>query len=360
MNLSEEQKDRILKEWSEKADDPPSLLKLTQIAFPELEKVDGRCKEGKLVKEFLANNGLRARPSNEYKPKSKIVLSSEQEEYCKNNASMMSFVEMARILFANETLNNLSQEAKVVKEYIELLGDSVTPFEDRTRHELSNYKSPKTQAQAIQKIKKFTTTDVDSDKLPHSQKQEIESLIGYLGLYRFNHQINTYTNQAIRDLFESSFIRYTHDKSDLSQEEVDQYIVLSVEVVISSNIQRRVEHLHGLLDDAADDTEGRRISMSLVEAISSAQNEYNQSVNRQHKLLGDLKEKRSDKLKNKIKENASIITLVEAWKNEESRKKMIGLADLRKEVLKEEMGNLQSMDELKARILGISEDDVLN
>ena len=110
----------------------------------------------------------------------------------------------------------------------------------------------------------------------------------------------------------------------------------------------------------ANDTEGRRISMSLVEAISSAQNEYNQSVNRQHKLLGDLKEKRSDKLKNKIKENASIISLVEAWKNEESRKKMIHLADLRKGILKDEMKNLESMDELKARILGLGEDDILN
>ena len=184
-------------------------------------------------------------------------------------------------------------------------------------------------------------------------------MIGYLNTYRFNYQINTYTNQTIRDLFESSFIRYTHDKGDLSQEEVDQYIVLSAEVVIASNIQRRVEHLQGLLDDVADDTEGRRISMSLVEAISSAQNEYNQSVNRQHKLLGDLKEKRSDKLKNRIRENASIISLVEVWKNEESRKKMIKLANLRKTALKEEIDNLGNMDELKARILGLSEEDVL-
>ena len=360
MKLSEQQQESILKEWNDRPDDPPSLLTLTKIAFPDLEKVDGRCKEGKLVKVFLTENGLRARPSNEYKPKGKIELNEEQKEFCDNNASMMSFVEISRVLFADETLNNLSQEAKAIKEYIDSLGDAIVPFEDQTRQVLPDYKTPRTSAQALAKIKKYTTDDTNPDKATHKKRKEIDSLIGYLNTYRFNYQINTYSNQTSRDLYESSFIRYTHDKEDLSQEEVDQYIVLSIEVVIASHIQRRVEHLQGLLDDAANDTEGRRISMSLVEAISSAQNEYNQSVNRQHKLLGDLKEKRSDKLKNRIKENASIISLVEMWKDEENRHKMIRLAELNKQKLKGEIENLENMDELKARILGLSGDDVLN
>ena len=64
----------------------------------------------------------------------------------------------------------------------------------------------------------------------------------------------------------------------------------------------------------------------MVEAINTAQNEYHQSVNRQQKLLESLKEKRSDRLKNQLKENASILNLVEMWKSEESRTKMIKLA----------------------------------
>ena len=47
------------------------------------------------------------------------------------------------------------------------------------------------------------------------------------------------------------------------------------------------------------------------------------------------------------------------WKEEESRKKLIQLAELRKQVVKEEVKNISSMDEVKARILGISEDEVL-
>ena len=131
-------------------------------------------------------------------------------------------------------------------------------------------------------------------------------------------------------------------------------------MVIASNIQTRVERLQNMLDDTADDTEGRRISMGLVEAISSRQSEYNQCVNRQQKLLESLKEKRSARLSKQIKENASILNLVQLWKDEESREKLIKLAELRKNVLKEEVENLSSMDEVKSRILGLSEEEVLN
>ena len=73
-----------------------------------------------------------------------------------------------------------------------------------------------------------------------------------------------------------------------------------------------------------------------------------------------MKEKRSDRLKNQLKENASILNLVELWKDEESRVKMIKLAELRKKAVKDEVEKLSNMDEIKARIMGISEDEVLN
>ena len=114
-----------------------------------------------------------------------------------------------------------------------------------------------------------------------------------------------------------------------------------------------------MLDAIVEDSDGRA-SMSLVEVIGKVETEYNQSVNRQQKLLGDLKEKRSDRLSKQIKENASILNLVQAWKDEESRKKMIHLAEMKKEVIKEEVERLSSMDEIKCRILGLGEDEALN
>ena len=73
--------------------------------------------------------------------------------------------------------------------------------------------------------------------------------------------METYTTNTDRTLYESCFVRYTYDKPDLTQEEVDQYIVLSTEVIIGSTIQARSERLQQLLDVSAEDTEGRRVAM---------------------------------------------------------------------------------------------------
>ena len=362
--LTPEQQSLILGEWNERGvdhpDGPPALNELIKIAFPDTENADGRTKEGRIVKQFLASRDMTARSLHDYVPKEKIELTEEHEEYIANNANLMRGYEIARVIFQDVSLSHVSQEARTVNEYIRTLDMSVSTFNEEAEVVENEYKPPKTFTQAFNRVNRFVLHGIDKEKITAKQKKDINSLIGYLHTFRFLHQINSYDDNTNQELFESSFIRYTYDKNDLTQEEVDQYILLSAEVCIASNIQRRVEHLQRLLDDTANNTEGTRISMSLVEAINTAQNEYNQCVNRQHKLLGDLKQKRSDKLSKRIHNNASILNLVEAWKNEETRKQMIELADRQKGSLENEIENLADMDDLKCRILGISKDEALN
>ena len=359
--VPEEGQQKIIDEWNSRKENPPSLKELVALAFPHIDEYlqDGRSKYGKAVKKFLASRDIKAKAAHEQKGR-EIKLSEEDIKFLENNRYMMNALEMAKVLFKDESLTNLHQEVRVITEYLKSTSPTNAQEEVPQRNSDFEYKVPKTQYAAIQKVNKYVLEGINKDKITTKDKKNIDSLIAYLHTYRFLHQISNYTNDVDRDLFESSFVRYTHDKSDLTQEEVDQYIVLSSEVVIASNIQRRVEHLQRLLDNAADDSEGRRISMGLVESINTAQNEYHQSVNRQNKLLSDLKEKRSDRLKNQIKENASIINLVQLWKEEESRHKLIKLAELRKKSIKDEVEKLSTMDEVKARIMGITEDEVLN
>ena len=364
VSIPEDRQQLLLAEWESRPSNPPSLKESVQIAFPDIEEKfqDGRSKYGKCVKAFLASQDMKAKASHEYQGRDDVSLSDEMKEYIVNNGHAMSDLDVAKIIFDDNTLTNLHKETRLVSDYRQSQGieqSLLVPSQTNDVPSQAEYKPPRTINLIISRVNKYVLDGIDKDKLTARQRKEIESLIGYLHTYRFLHQINGYDSQVDRDLFESSFIRYTYDKADLTQEEVDQYIVLASEVVIASNIQRRVEHLQGLLAAAANDTEGRRISMSLVEAIGKAQNDYHQSVGRQNKLLSDLKEKRSDRLKNQIKENASIINLVQMWKEEESRKKLIQLAELRKQVVKEEVKNISSMDEVKARILVISEDEVL-
>ena len=289
----------------------------------------------------------------------KTSIKSNDKEFIGNNANTMGAVYLARIVFDDSSISNLHLETRVVNDYLKTLPPEIVHQDVRDIPE-EGYAPPKTLDKTILLINGYVHNKIDKKKITAKQKKEVDSLIGYLNTYRFIHQINTFDNNRDRKLFESSFVRYTYDKSDLTQEEVDQYIVLSTEVIISSSIQARSERLQQLLDTAAEDSEGRRVAMGLVQAISAAQTEYNQCVGRQNKLLGDLKEKRSDRLKSQIKENASIIHLVQMWREEESRNKLIKLAELRKQAIKKEVKKLSSMDEVKARIMGISEDEVLN
>ena len=322
---------------------------------------DGRSKEGRAVKSFLSEIDLNAIPASEYQKVDRPDLTEEHKEFIRNNRDTMKYVEMSRILFKNDSLTSLSAEVRMVTQYCKSLAGE--DFEEgRAEHRAAfEYKPPKHPDRVLSKINRYILdSGINKEKISPMQRKNIDKLMGYLHTFRFVHQISNYSNETERELFESSFVRYTHDKPDLTQEEVDQYIILSGEVVIASNIQRRVGRLTNLLDETAMDTEGRRISMSLVEAISTAQNEYNSSVNRQHKLLSDLKQKRSDRLSKQIHDNASILNLVETWKEEEGRKELIKIAELRKKIIKKEVGELSTMDQVKARIFGLSEEEAIN
>jgi hypothetical protein len=357
--LTKEQEDLIIQIWNANKDNPPSLQELTQKVFPDVPNVDGRSVYGKAVKIFLASRSLNVKTKSQYTPKNRIDFTQDQKDYISNNASLMSAVEISRELFQNYSLNNLSIEARSVQEYLDSLPKQVNPGTSTEEEESQgDYKPPKNSERALVRVNKYVLNGLDKDKITARNKKELTSLISYLHTYRFLHQIGTYGKQGDRDLFESSFIRYTYDKSDLTQEEVDQYIVLATEVVISSNIQAAIQTLQEQIDIEVNS--GNRIPMPLIEAVTSARTEYNQCVTRQQKLLNDLKVKRSERLSNQVKDNASILNLVQMWKDEDTRKEMIKMADMRREVLKGEVGRLSSMDDVKARIFGLTEEEVLD
>lgn len=355
--LNEDQRTLIINTWNDKKENPPSLQELTQLVFPEIPNIDGRSLYGKAVKKFLASRDLKVKTKSEYTPKDRVEFTQEQKDFITNNASMMTAVDLARSLFNNYTLSNLSIESRSVEEYLDTLPKQVKAIQ--TEEELQgDYKPPKNQERAMVRVNKYVLDGIDKDKISAKQKKELTSLISYLHTYRFLHQIGTYGDAVDRELFESSFIRYAYDKSDLTQEEVDQYIILATEVVISSNIQETIQTLQEQINMEMDS--GQKIPMVLVEAVTSARTEYNQCVGRQQKLLNDLKVKRSERMQKQVKDNASILNLVLMWKDEESRNEMLKMADMRREVLKDEIGRLSSMDDIKARIFGLTEEEVLD
>ena len=361
--LNEDQQLAILELWNSGEDKNLYINNIMKSVFPDLpkDKQDGRSKEGRAVKKFLHEKGIEVKVTSKHYPKEKAELTEDQKEYIYNNCGSMKPMEIARVIFEEPKISALDLRYKILLEYLNNI-DNKVKYSDVTPEETpeGGYAPPKSEARALVRVNKYVHNGIDKNKVTSKHKRSLSTLIGYMHTYRFLHQISTYSIETDRELFESSFVRYTWDKDDLTQEEVDQYIVLSAEVVIASNIQRRVERLQTLLDQNAEDTEGRRMAMSLVEAINTAQTEYNQCVNRQTKLLNELKEKRSQRMSKQMQQSASILNLVELWKDEESRNKMIKIADLRRKNISSEIERLGSMEEIKSRIMGISEEEVLN
>ena len=97
--------------------------------------------------------------------------------------------------------------------------------------------------------------------------------------------------------------------------------------------------------------------MSLVEMIGKATTEYNLSVKRQQDLFEDLTEKRSEKLSKQIKDNASVLNLIQAWKQEENRKKWLKYVELEDKAIENEVDKMTSMEEIKGKVLGLTKEE---
>lgn len=379
ISLTEDQ-ERIIRD-AFKDGSTPNLSELTRKVFNN-NLIDGRSKEGRAIKEYISAFQIGKVRVNVIKKMEPYALSEEQKERIKSEYKNDGFTTLifTRNLFNDQSISALHLEHRAVSDYVKLLQDqddkkslrisdsgefetiNYEPSSNFRRGEVSTeqYRPPANIIQVIARINKYLNYGWKEENLKRAQIKCVESLFTYLKIFRFLYQINNYSRQEDRELFEDAFIRYTHDKDDLTQEEIDQFITLSNEVVIAADIQRRIEYLRMSLDDMASESDGRKISMSLNEAINNAQTEYNQCISRQDKLYKSLTVNRSKRIEEKRNENASILNLVYAWKQEENRERMIALAERQREALKEEVEKLSSVDEFKAIIRGIDPKEIFN
>lgn len=358
--LTEEQKLLILKEWGKKSDQPPGIPELIQLCFPELsdDQFDARTVYGRAVREYLI---LKFGPETVeiLKPtKKEIILSPEQEEYIRNNCSNMRPFEMGKELFQNPRLSPVSTEMRLIKEFLKTLPNAMIGEEDEEGLEFE-YKPPKRLEHVLARIIKYVKDcKIDKNKLTPAHRKQAEALIGYLHDFRLCHQINTYENTEDKKLFESSFISYTWDKSDLSAEDVHQYIILCTEVVMSASIQRTINMLQ-IEQDRALECDGK-VNMALVELIGNTRNDYNSSVKRQETLFKALVQERSKRLNERVGPQFTLLNIVEEMKNEERRKALILEAEKRNDKIKGEIARLSAFDEMICRIHGVDEDLIIN
>lgn len=359
-DLTPAQEQQMLNMWNASPSSPPDLKTITQTLFPG-RPCDGRSIEARAVKKALSKHKLKVR-TTAWTPDQMVQLSDDQRLFIDNNTKTMTAVEMARVLFNNNAISNLHGETRAVNAYIKSTLPHA-PFMPGTSGDVPTkpYIPPKTVLEALDRVNEYIQPTLDKEKLTPPQRRNLTMLVGYLHTYRFMAQMNNYVSESDRRLAEDAFIRSTFDKPDLAQEEVDQYIEYANQVVTGFIVQRRSNQLQANLEEitTAND-ESLKISMSLVEAIGKASTEYHQCMVRQQKLLDDLKEKRSTRLSKQVKENASILNLIQVWKAEETRKELLVHAEREQRAVASEVENLSTMSDIKARIFGLTKEEIIN
>ena len=155
-----------------------------------------------------------------------------------------------------------------------------------------------------------------------------------------------------RELFEGSYVRYVWIKDDLQQEELDLYINLCTDIVNLTNMQVELNDLIAMRTQCAEDSEGKRLSLSIVNSIKDVRAEMNESKKRAKNAVEALQGKRNERIDVKAKENASLIQLIDFWRVQESREIMVKLAKVRQQKIKNEIKRIENLDDLKAQVWG--------
>ena len=348
MKLSEEQKKFI----DENFQKMPDLIELTRAAFKN-GKIDGRSKEGRAVREYLASKEIQYK-TTKHDTALPVVLTEEQKQFIQNySQDGMSSFQIAQLLFPDDNVKNLGREQRAVNAYLKAVKKQQR---EERRENKSLYNPPEDINQCLDLINYYTDSDLVEQSLKATERKCVECLLKFLRSPRFTQIINTYRKKDDQELFEAEFIRATWDKPDLSADEVNLYVNVCVDYINLKNISSHMEKLNRMFDDADEQQE---LTVRLSELLKTKSEEYNQCEKRQESLIQRLAGDRAKRISQKQDRNASILSLVESFQNEEERKLMVKMAEMQKKAIREEANNLESMNEWKSRILGISKEDVI-
>ena len=329
-----------------------NLNELTNAVFMG-EGLDGRTKEGRAVRKYMAEKDYKYN-TRENKKVPPVKLNDDHKEFILANADgKMKAFDMAKILFAEKDVTPLSKETIVIADFLKKQApEKVSPKESAIGEK---YKPAKTFNDALKVVNKATNQELEAGKMQAQTKKGIEALIGFLQSPRLIQTIGNYTNKEDRALFEAEFVRATWDKPDLTSDEVNLYINVCIDYINLMNIQKAVDKLNHMFEECEDQ---RDMTVRLAELLKTKSEEYNQCEKRMESLITRLNGDRAKRVQNKQSQNASILNLVQLFQEEEEREVMIKIAEMQKQLVEDEIANIESMPDWKARVLGLRKGDV--
>lgn len=350
MNLSPAQEIQIQEILKRTTD----LNEIVQIIFQD-PSLDGRSKQGRLIRGYLITNKVKFKTTRREKVQT-LEFSPEQKNLIIREASSgKSSLAIARLIFSNQEVSPLSNEQRAVLDVIRETNPDFTPTVD-VDTPLNNYIAPKSPGRIIKKINDATGSNLEEEKLNRQHKICADRLGINLNNSRFLKIVNNYTSKDDRILFEEEFVRLTWDKPDLTSDELNLYMNVCKEIINLEIVSKHLNKLNDAFDLANDNDE---FSVRLAEIIKAKSSEYHQCESRIENLTKKLQGDRSERMKSRHKENSSILSLVQFFQDEEERVNMVRIAEMQRQLVKDEAEKIEGMSDWKARVLGISIEDVL-
>ena len=349
MKLTEDQKNFIKENHS----GIPDLIELTRAVFQNPD-VDGRSKEGRAVRKFCVEEGIDFKTTKHEKAK-QVRLSEEHKEFSLEYArDGMNPYQIASLLFPEDNITPLSKETLVITEFLNENGPEGQIAEPTGfKYE---YVSPKTSTVIVNKINETAGLEWLPNKLAIAQRDCVDALKRYLGAPRFVQTIGAYLDVNDRELFEAEFVRAVHDKPDLTTDEVNLYINVCIDYINLKHIQKAMNKLNKLFDEAESQQD---MTVRLAELLKTKSDEYNQCEKRMESLIQKLQGDRAKRISAQQDQYASILSLVQIFQDEDERKRMVKIAEMQKEAVKEEANRFEDMADWKARILGVGKNEIL-
>lgn len=331
----------------------PDLNLITRKFFGN-EELDGRSKQGIAVRSFLIANKINYKTSK-YQKVGDLPLTDEQKEFIVQQTKLgLSSLRIAELLYPDKEIIQMCLEQRTVMNYIRSLGD-VSQVENESALG-TKYQVPRSTERLINKVNEATGENLNKEKLSRHHKNCLDRLGINLNNSRFQKIINCYTSQDDRNIFEQEFIRMTWDKPDLTADEVNLYMNVCKEIINLETTSRHLDKLNKMFEETQEQNE---MSIRLAEIIKAKSGEYHQCEGRVESLIKKLQGDRRERISSKQKENASILSIVQMFQDEEERSNMIKIAEMQRSLVKDEAQKLESMAEWKARILGVSLDDAV-
>ena len=331
----------------------PDLIELTRKVFND-DSLDGRTKEGKAVRSYLVECGHKYNTTKSKKAK-RIILTNEEKEFIERSAQdQMNAFQIACIIWPEAHITPLSKETLVVAEHIKDQKPNLLQMTDSALGD--KYAPPQTLSAAVKLINTYAHEKIRIDKLALREKNCAESLLKFLSSPRLLQVINNYGDVTDRELFEAEFIRTTWEKFDLTADEINLYINVCIDYVNLKNITKAMEKLNRMFHEAEDQ---RDMTVRLAELLKTKSDEYNQCEKRMESLVNRLNGDRARRIQGQHEENASVLSLVQLFQDENERQIMLRMAEMQKEAIEEKAVELESMPAWKARVLGISKGDAI-